>query len=84
MHLAADADAGDLRAVDVLREFGDTGKHSRLPVFRLLLGPAGMRKLQRILAGGDVENSALAVHEQGFQRGSAEIDADVIHSVHLT
>jgi len=58
-------------------QFGYALKHCLFPVFRVLLTPAGLGKLQRILLRDRVMDRAIRTHQQQLHGGGAQVDSNI-------
>ena len=77
VHLTAAADTGHVRAVKALEKLRNALHHSLVPVFGILLAPAGLGKFQGIFFGDHILDPALGIHQQQLYRGSTQVDTDI-------
>ena len=76
VHLAAAADAGHLRGVRPGEQLLHAAADARPPVLGLLLRPAGLREIERILPAHLADDGALFVHQRQLDGRGPEIDSD--------
>lgn len=79
VHLSAKADARHLASVTLIQKFIQSVQGHIVPVFRILLRPAGLRKADRIFSGNDVYNFSFFIHGQQLYRRRPEINTDIQH-----
>ena len=79
VHLAARADALDLRRIKPVQQRGDAVADRRPPIGGVLLAPTGMRESNRVFPADDVGNAARFVHQQQLHRRGAEVDPNIVH-----
>ena len=79
VHLTAEADAGNLFAINSLCQMLHALQRFPVPILRFLLGPAGVREIQRIFTAYNVFNISVGVHQQKLYRGCSEVNAYIIH-----
>ena len=68
VHLPAEADTRHPALVPPAGELSDSGHGLLIPVLRLLLRPARMRKIQRIFPRYNIYDLSFPVHQQQFHR----------------
>jgi hypothetical protein len=78
MHLAREADAGNIVGAEVRagKCFANRNSAGTPPVFGLLFGPADLRGSERrVLFGRGCEQAALFVDDEGARAASAYVNA---------
>ena len=79
VHLAAEAQTGDLGGVDVLEQLGYTNTKSRPPLLGILLRPTGLRHHKGIGLRRAAQHRSLAVNQKDLHGRSAQINTDIKH-----
>ena len=73
MHLTREADAGELAS---RRYLGDRRLGRTPPVLRILLGPTGMRRRERIGPLGGCEHASVRGDRDRLDAGRSDVEAD--------
>ena len=79
VHLTTETDSLHLALVALCSKFFQTCYALLKPVLRLLLRPAGMRKIQWVLLRYNLMDLPVLIHQQKLNCGCSEIDTDKKH-----
>ena len=83
MHLTAKADTANLGSINSTKQLLQTITYRTPPVLRLLLRPARLREIQRILSRNTATDLSCIIHQQQLHSRSTQIHSDKIHIVLL-
>ena len=81
MHLSSEADSLHLAFITVCGQFSDSFHTLSEPVFRILLGPSGMREIQRVFPGYDFTYFPIFIHQQQLYCRCTKINSYKQHAL---